>query len=70
MDESYEITLRNHRNEPVQIRVVEHMYRWTNWRLTAHSQPFNKTDAHIAEFLVDVPADSERSITYKVRYSW
>jgi len=70
MDESYEITLRNHKKEPLQIRVVEHMYRWTNWRLMAYSQPFNKTDAHTAEFLVDVPAGSERSITHKVRYSW
>ena len=28
LDESFEIKLRNHKKEPVEIRVVEHLYRW------------------------------------------
>jgi len=29
--ESFEIKLRNRKSEPVEIRVVEHLYRWNNW---------------------------------------
>ena len=35
LDEGFEITLRNHKKEPVEIRVVEHLFRWTNWEITA-----------------------------------
>ena len=34
MDESFEIRVRNHKKEAVTVRVVEHLYRWTNWKLT------------------------------------
>ncbi len=30
MDESFEIRVRNHKKEAVTVRVVEHLYRWTN----------------------------------------
>ena len=38
MDESFEIRVRNHKKEAVTVRVVEHLYRWTNWKLTEQSQ--------------------------------
>ena len=34
MDESFEIRLRNHKKEAVEMRVVEHLYRWSNWQIT------------------------------------
>src|SRR6185437_6352777 len=34
MDESFEIHIRNHKKDPVDVRAVEHLYRWTNWKLT------------------------------------
>ncbi len=34
LDESFEIKLRNHKTEPVEIRAVEHLYRWHNWEIT------------------------------------
>ena len=37
MDESFEIRVRNHKKEAVNVRVVEHLYRWTNWKLTEQS---------------------------------
>ncbi|MEI9863451.1 MAG: hypothetical protein WDN00_02635 [Limisphaerales bacterium] len=30
VDETFEIKLRNRKKEPVEIRVVEHLYRWSN----------------------------------------
>src|SRR5438552_1895485 len=34
LDESIEIKLRNHKKEPVDIRVVEHLFRWTKWEIS------------------------------------
>jgi len=34
LDESFEIKLRNRKQEPVEFRVVEHLYRWNNWEVT------------------------------------
>jgi hypothetical protein len=31
LDESFEIKVRNHKKEPVDVRVVEHLYRWITW---------------------------------------
>jgi hypothetical protein len=70
LDESFEIKLRNHKKEPVDIRVVEHLYRWTNWDISTHSDPFNKTDSKTIEFPVTIAADAEKTITYTAHYSW
>jgi hypothetical protein len=69
-DESFEIKLRNHKKEPVTIRVVEHLYRWNNWEITDHSDDFKKTDSQTIEFNVPVAPDEEKVVTYSVHYSW
>jgi hypothetical protein len=69
-DESFEIKLRNHKKERVEIRVVEHLYRYSNWEITANSDPFKKTDAQTIEFPVAVKPDEEKTITYTARYLW
>jgi hypothetical protein len=70
MDESFEIRVRNHKKEAVTVRVVEHLYRWTNWRLTEQSQESRKTDAQTVEFPVTIAPDGEQVVTYTVHYSW
>ncbi len=70
IDESFEIKLRNHKKEPVEIRVVEHLYRWSNWNITEKSDDFKKTDAQTIEFRVPVKPDEEKTITYTVHYFW
>jgi hypothetical protein len=70
MDESFEIKLRNHKAEPVEIRVVEHLYRWNNWEITRKSDTYLKTDAQTVEFLVQVKPDEEKTVSYSVHYSW
>ncbi|HEY3762599.1 MAG TPA: DUF4139 domain-containing protein [Verrucomicrobiae bacterium] len=69
-DESFEIKLRNHKKEPVTVRVVEHLYRWNNWDITAHSDDFTKTDSQTIEFNVQVQPDVEKTVTYTAHYSW
>ena len=70
IDESFEIKLRNHKKEPVEIRVVEHLFRWTNWEITQKTDDFLKTNAQTMEFRVQVKADEEKVIRYTVHYSW
>jgi hypothetical protein len=69
-DESFEITLRNRKKEPAEIRVIEHLYRWTNWELRDKTDEFEKKDAQTIEFRVTLKPDEERKIKYTVHYSW
>jgi hypothetical protein len=70
IEESFEIKVRNHKSEPVEVRIVEHLYRWTNWDILKNSDPFKKIDSQRVEFLEQIPADGEKTVTYKVHYSW
>jgi hypothetical protein len=70
MDESFEIRIRNHKKDAVEVRAVEHLYRWTNWKLMEQSSSFHKKDAQTIEFPVTIAANGEQVITYTVHYSW
>jgi hypothetical protein len=71
MNETFEIKLRNRKkDQAVEIRVVEHLYRWSNWTITAKSDDFVKKDSQTIEFRVPVKPDEEKAITYTVHYSW
>jgi len=71
IDESFEIKLRNRKKDtPVEIRVVEHLYRWSNWEITKKSDDFVKKDSQTIEFRIPVKPDEERTVTYSVHYSW
>ncbi len=71
INETFEIKLRNRKKDTaVEFRVVEHLYRWSNWSLTAQSDPFTKKDAQTIEFRVPVQPDEEKVVTYTVHYSW
>jgi hypothetical protein len=70
MDETFEIRLRNHKKESVDVRAVEHLYRWTNWKISEQSSEFKKNDAQTIEFPVTIAPNGEQVITYTVHYSW
>ena len=70
VDEAFEIKLRNHKKQAVEIRVVEHLYRWFSWEILQPSMPFAKTDAQTIEFRTVVEPDQEKTITYNARYTW
>ncbi len=70
IEESYEITLRNHKSEDIEVRVVEHMFRWTEWKILEESHEHIKTDARTIEYRVPVEAGGETQVTYTVRYEW
>jgi len=69
-DESFEIKVRNHKKEPVDVRVVEHLYRWLNWDISTKSDGYKKIDGQTVEFPITIPPDGEKTITYTAHYSW
>ena len=71
LDESFEIKVRNHKEkDSVEIRVVEHLYRWISWEVVEKSHTFLKTDSQTIEFRIEIPAGEEKVVTYKVHYTW
>lgn len=69
--ESFEIRVRNRKeNDAVEIRVVEHLYRWTNWEIKDPSMEYRKNDSQTIEFRVPLKAGEEKVINYTVRYWW
>ena len=70
MEEAFEIKIRNHKKEAVEIRTVEHLSRYDNWELTEKSDEFRKLDSHTIEFRSTLKPDEEKAITYRVHYSW
>jgi hypothetical protein len=70
MEEAFEIKVRNHKDQPVEVIVRENLYRWSQWTLMEQSQASEKKDARTIEFPVKVAADGEATVTYRVRYNW
>lgn len=68
--ESFEITLRNHKEEAVDVVVLESLYRTANWTLEKYSDEFEKLNSNRVRFKVNVPADGEKKLYYSVYYTW
>lgn len=70
LDESFEIKVRNHKKEAVNVRVVEHLYRWMTWSILANTDPYSKKESQTVEFPVTIPPNGEKTITYTAHYTW
>ncbi len=68
--ETFEIVLRNHKEQDTEIKVVEKLWRYTNWDIVAQSVNFEKKDASTMEYTAKVPKNGETKITYTVKYTW
>lgn len=65
-EEDYEVSLRNHKDEAVVIRVVDHP--WGFWKIMASSHEYEKVEANRIEFEIPVEPDGETVVTYTIRY--
>ena len=70
IEESYEITLRNHKTEDVTVRIIEHLFRAQDAEIVASSADYEMLDATTIQYEVEVSADGEAKIEYTVRYTW
>ena len=69
IDETFEIKLRNHKKDVVEIRVVEHLYRGFTCEIQQPSTPFIKTDSQTIEYRVALAPGEEKTITYIAHYT-
>lgn len=69
-EETYRITLRNHKAEAVTVQVVEHLFRSADAEITASNMDYEMLDATTARFAVPIRANGEAEVTYTVRYTW
>jgi hypothetical protein len=67
-EEDYEVSLRNHKDEDIVVRLVDHLY--SNWTVTKTTHEFEKVDARRIEFSVPVARDGETIVSYTVRYRY
>jgi hypothetical protein len=70
MEETIEVSLRNHKQEAVEVQVRETMFRWTNNDIVESTHRYERADARTVHFPVMVPADGETVVRYRVRYTW
>ncbi|MBD8525862.1 DUF4139 domain-containing protein [Pseudomarimonas arenosa] len=70
MEESFEVSVRNRKEESVKLVVREYLYRWSGWHITTQSHPHQKKDQLTADFPLTIAADGEAKLRYTVRYTW
>lgn len=68
--ETFEIRLRNHKDEAVDIVVLENLYRSANWEIETPSQDFTRENSHRIRYDVSIPSEGEKVIRYTAHYSW
>lgn len=62
---AFEISLRNHKEEDVIVKVSEPIPG--DWTMLAYSHEYKKAEAFTAEFNIPVPKDKEAKLSYRVR---
>lgn len=67
-ESSWEISLRNHKDENSVVEVMEPV--GGDWEIISSSHRAEKLDAHTFKFTVDVGERGEEKVTYRVRVRW
>jgi len=66
--ESFEIELRNRKETPESVYVMERHYG--DWTITEKNRPFEKLDSNTAQFVVDLKPNEVKKIIYTVETKW
>ncbi len=65
-EETWQVKIRNHKETPVEIVVIEKFYGF--WKVKNTTHQVNKKDANTAEFLVNVPKDQEIVLEFTIAF--
>lgn len=65
-EESYEITLKNSKSGPVDVRVIEHPQG--DWTITAATHEFEAKDSNTVQWIVTAPPTGKVTISYTVNF--
>jgi hypothetical protein len=70
IEETIEVKVRNHKEEPVDVIVRETLFRWLNNEIVESTVPYERQDARTIQFPVSIARDGEAVVRYRVRYTW
>jgi hypothetical protein len=70
IEETIEIKVRNHKEEPVEVQVYEHPWRWSQWEIVKSTGDWTKVDQSTLRFPVKLDKGAEKTISYTIRYTW
>jgi hypothetical protein len=64
----WDIQIRNHKTEDVQVTLIEPVPG--DWEIIKTSHPYEKVEAHTLQYVVTVPKDGKTTVNYRVRMRW
>jgi hypothetical protein len=64
----WDVEIRNHKREDVQVTIVEPVPG--DWEVVKTSHPYEKAEAHTLQYVVKVPKDGKATVNYRVRMRW
>ena len=67
--EVYKIEIRNHKDEDIQVEVIEYPSSWYNWAISNNSMSYEKVDAGTIKFIPTVKANDSVIIEYTITYN-
>ena len=67
--ETYEITLKNHKDTDITVTVVEHPQGWREWEIKNSNYESRKVDNYKIEFDLPVKQNGETTLTYVIQYN-
>ncbi|MFG0246654.1 MAG: DUF4139 domain-containing protein [Phycisphaerales bacterium JB052] len=70
MTETIEVKIRNQKEEAVEVHIQEHLYRWSNAKITEISHDHEMLDSRTMHIPVTVDSEDEEVVTYTVHYTW
>lgn len=70
MEETFEITLKNHKNQDVNVTVSETLYRGSTWEIQNSSTDYRQINAQAIFFPIFIKKEGETKFQYTVRYTW
>lgn len=65
---SYQITLRNHKEQKVEVVVIEHLSYGGEWEILNSNYDYSKKDAFTVEFKIPLEKNTEKKLNYTVQY--
>jgi hypothetical protein len=68
--ETFEIKIRNQKDTKTKVKIVEPLYRWSNWEIQRHSDAYVKKNSSTIEFDIDLNPEQEEVVSYTVHYWW
>ena len=63
VEETIEVKVRNHKEEPVTIQIYEHPWRWSQWEIVKSTDDWTKVDQTTLRFPVKIDRNGEKTIS-------